>query len=231
MRLGPFPNATEALKFLLWATAAFVLASIATPLVAVPVLSSGLFLSVYHPEGVGLDRRFWTWCRFRFRSGAAAPGAAGSGERPFSTRFLDGKGLAVASAQGIPLRFLPPARQREVYDAFRQLLSGLEGEALFHAVTEPVPARRYLPRRRVSGGAESFARDGYSELLRQLLRRRRRRTVLLALVGGPGSSPAVTAGLDGRIASVMALLDSIDVPTTRLRGGELRRALRRWSLG
>jgi hypothetical protein len=227
MRFGPFPDGSAALKFLAWAVVAFLLASAGAPLAALPILSGGLLVALYRPEGVGLDQRVWEYCRWSWRrhrgrrSGLSRSLASSS-----VLRTSDGALHALLAARGIPIRFLPLARQRETFARFSALLRSLDSRAVFHVEGERVVARPFLPQGRLPSPVEEPARNGYSELVRSLLRHRRQRRVLLDLSVPPLADGAAREALELLVSTVTSELEAMGIPVDRLRAGEMRSTIR-----
>lgn len=226
VRLGPFPSASEALRFFLYASLSLLVAGLWNPFGGLPLLFGGFALSVYQPNGIGLDRWAWAFLRWRFR--VAAPILPARGTRWTVTgavaRGPTGLSIAVVEAEGRPVAFLPPARARELFAGFAGLLRSLDGGVLFVVGGRRIASRPFLPTAAPAKEKEREAREGYSELVRLLVRHRRRRTVHVVLWGSAAIGDP--SSLDRRATALALGLDGIGVKSTRLRGRELWETLR-----
>src|ERR1700730_9474316 len=86
MRLGPFPSARDALKFLGYVAVGILAATLATPAAWVPFLVVGFVLSVHKTDGKGFDDRLVDYVRWSWRTrsprivrAGVAPSAPGGG--------------------------------------------------------------------------------------------------------------------------------------------------------
>ena len=219
--LGPFPSATSALKFAACAGIGAVVAAFTTPFAWLPFLGGGFLLGAYAPDGRGLDERAVAATRFGWRR-LRPPGAAERVVRGRAAR-LGRTSAAGVRAGGIPIAFLPPEKARRVFGEYVRLLGAADGGTLL--VTRLDPARiTELPPPRALGAGERDARDGYAELTRLLVRGRSRRRVEVFLLA-PSSGPGAIARLEARATTWLQTLAALGADATRLRDGELDRAL------
>jgi hypothetical protein len=184
VRLGPFPSARDALKFVSYAAAGAVLAPFATPFAWVPVLLVGLVVSVWRPDGEAIDERaarivlFQLQARHERRVTRRAVGARAPG---LTVRLRSGATASVVRTGGTPLAYRPPADLALLFDGFRGLLRAQEGSLFVRATTVPLAGHRVLPSPGEGSGGDGAARRGYAELVTVLCHRRRSRRVDLAL--------------------------------------------------
>jgi hypothetical protein len=229
MRLGPFPSARDALKFLAYAALGAVLAGFLGPIAWVPFLGGGFLLSTYKDDGEGFDERFvqylhWRWRRrpARSRSGVG-PGAKARGGQ---ARIAGDRWVGIVAARGTPVVFLPPDEARRLFERYVELLRALDPGAVLRAFVEPLSPRRFLPRVPSTGNDPApKARAGYAEMVRLLCRRRSRRLVHVLLWSGHGAD-AGPSRLEERLDSVQRALDTMGIEARRVRGAELVSALR-----
>lgn len=227
LRLGPFPSAREALKFVTYAAVGGVVAGLVGPLAWFPFLGSGFLFAVYRPEGRGLDRRFHDYCRWRMRSRDGGPSPPEAVVRGGAVRVEGGRFMAVLAAQGIPVAFLPPRDARRRFEQYRLLLRSLDERLFLRVGVEPLSPRPFLgasARGPVPGGTD--ARAGYRELVQLLCRRRSVRRVDVYLVGC-GEAATHLARLEAQVAAVERSLGEMGVGVRRLRERELEAAVRR----
>jgi hypothetical protein len=228
MRLGPFPSARHALKFAAYAAIGGAVAAALGVIWTVPFLGAGFFLSVYQPDGRGLDEQLGEYVQYRWRSRpgdghpARAPSEPG-GRSPYVTS-VPGQLVAILSVRGLPVAFLPPADARSLFESYRELLRTLDPGLLLHMGVEPVSERPFLPARArpETGRPEENARRAYAEMVALLCRQRYRRRVLLALWTPRGARAALRLEQDAD--RLVAGLSRLGLEGTRLRGPALRRA-------
>jgi hypothetical protein len=229
MRLGPFPSVRHALKFAAYAAVGALVATLAGPIWWLPFLGGGFLLSVHRSEGKGLDERVGAYVAFRLRAGTSEPGTAPSANWAHGrgSYLSTGSGhlLAVLSAGGIPVAFLPPPDARRLFDGFRGVLDRSDGKLYLVAGLEALPARPFLPPAETTRGAgsDSLARAGYREMIEVLCRRRARRRVWV-VVWAPGRADSGSATLDRAVRGVEDGLRSLGVPIERLRDHALTTA-------
>lgn len=229
MRLGPFPSARDAMKFAAYAAAGTAVLPVGGPGAWLPILAGGFLLSVYRPDGKGIDERVGDFVRYqtrrRPRRSRSAP--VGSPGAPARQVDLPGTGLgAVIEVGGVPVRFLPPSEARDLFERYRALLRGLDGPLVLEAGSAPLdaPDRPRPPAEGPESEISRSARAGYEEMVRLLFRRRLRRRVRI-LVSVAGRSEDASAQLDQRAARMSAHLEGLGLTPIRLSGGSLRRAI------
>ena len=229
MRLGPFPSARDALKFLAYAAVGALLAGFLGPIAWAPFLGGGFLLSVYKEEGKGFDERFLDYLHWRWRQRPGAPrtGVEGSAvTRGGQARISNGRHVGVLAARGTPVVFLPPEEARRLFEQYAELLRGLDAGVVLRAFVEPLSPHRFLAARPVAAGDPSGAASaGYAEMVRLLCRRRSRRIVHVLLWTGTEVGSAATR-LEERLGTVERALGSMGIEVRRLRGRELVGALR-----
>ena len=228
VRLGPFPSARHALKFVAYAGTGAVVAGFLGALLWLPFVGVGLLVSLAR-DGKALDERAGDYLRFRWRTLGA--NASTSNHRVTEgrevVRLENGRIIAVLSAHGVPTTFLPPEESRRLFDGYRAALRGLDGGALIVSHLEPLaPISLGPPSAETLVPGERDARAGYAEMVEVICRRRSVRRVLIVLwsdhPGPPGRSR-----LEGRVSALLGALEALDVAPTRLRGRELESAIRR----
>jgi len=228
MRLGPFPSARDAMKFAAYAAVGTCALPFGGALAWLPFLGGAFFLSVYRPDGKGLDDRTGDYVRWRLRRrrSAGGPGGTGACRASDDTVRLPGPFLAaIVEARGVPTRFLPPADARDLFDRYRALLRSVGSGIYLDVGVATIPANAFrLPA--IPGGAagEMGARDGYAEMVRLLLRRRQRRRVLLSVFVPLRGADSVRQ-LDSEVGALLGHLAALGVEPERLRGRALRAAL------
>ncbi|HTT15539.1 MAG TPA: hypothetical protein VMG81_07205 [Thermoplasmata archaeon] len=231
LRLGPFPSARDALKFVVYAAAAAVLAPFASPIVWLPIVAAGFGLAVFRPEGEAIDERalaFVLWhARRRGRRGAEVTAPRLD---PLVRRGLlpvgSGPLLAVVRAGGVPLTYLPPRELRRRFEIYCDLLRALDGGFAWSAGTTPLRPGRLVPRLRPSGTREADGCAGYRDLVEAFARRRALRRVDIAL-SATELGPEGIGGLERRVALYLEALAALGVPAARLTGRSLLDAGRR----
>lgn len=228
LRLGPFPSARDAMKFAGDASAGAILVPLGGALAWLPILLAGFFLSVFRPDGKGLDERAHDYLRWRWRRrrGAASPAGPAGSPGPEGVLHLPGPCAAmVLETGGIPIRFLPPGEARELFERFREMLRTVEGGLFLEVGTAPVPSAGFRMRGvEGPGSPESMARSGYGEMTKLLLRRRQRRRVRV-VVFEAGEDPAAVRRLVERTGALASGLAGLGVGVRRLDGPALARAV------
>lgn len=230
LRLGPFPSARDALKFLAYAAVGALLAVTVSPWLGLGVVAIGFGLAVARLDGAPVDRRALAVLRFLV---AAAPRRTAVTRGPISAlarrgivTAADGRYVAVVRAGGAPIAYLPPAELARRFDRFRELLRSNPGELIFLASHAPMRAGPVLPEELPPDRVDRAARDGYADLLRLICGRRRVRRVDLAVAAsGPGANGIDE--LEVRTEGLLERLAALDVPARRLRGARLREAVPR----
>ena len=226
MRLGPFPSARDALKFLVFAAVGAILAARIGPIAWIPFLGGGFLLSVYKDDDRGLDDRLWAYLAWRCsQRRGSGPGPPGLRVRGSVAHLPGGPDVGVLAASGVPVAFLPPSEARRLFDQYRELLRSLDGGGVVHISHEPLDPRPFLPPNRPSTDpAELAAREGYREMVQLLCRRRNRRRSLM-LLWSDARRGART--LEQRLADAEARIAAVGVPVRRLSGPELLSTLHR----
>jgi hypothetical protein len=229
MRLGPFPSVRHALKFAAYAAVGALAAAVAGPIYWLPFLGGGFLLSVHRIDGKGLDERVGDYVAYRLRAGSADPwtGPTARRARTRGSYVLTGSGqmMAVLSAGGVPVAFLPPRDARRLFDGFRGVLDRSDGQLYLVAGLEPLAERPFLPPPEKVGGAhaDSVARIGYCEMIEALCRRRARRRVWVVL-WAPGGADSDAQRLDRIARGVEDGLRALGIAVERLRDQALSTA-------
>lgn len=234
LRLGPFPSAHDAVKFLGYAGAGSLLAVVVTPLLGLAVIVLGFALSVVRYEDEALDRRAVAVVRHAVGSRPRTMGADVTPSSPLERRgvvVLPGGGFAaVVRAGGSPMAYLPPAEIARRFERFRELLRA-EAEGLVLRVwLAPMRSPPVVPPRLEADRADRSARDGYAELVRLLCARRAIRQVdVLRRTARPGID-GITE-LEAQVTGLVDRLAGLDVPSRRLVGRSLVEAVHRLTVG
>ena len=231
MRLGPFPSARSALKFVTYCAVGALLVPIAGGLVWLPFLVLGLVVSVHRTGEKGPDERILDFVLYRLRQhGAFAtnPGRIVGQTRGPLIRLRSGSYVAIVETRGNPILHLPPREIEDLFSQYRDFLRALDGGCAFVATVAPLSAIAYEPPRRSHPeGFASEARAGYDEFVRLLCRRRFVRRIFFAF-GSSGSSPTAVTQLEARVAMSMERLQRLGVGPVRLRGRVLKEAAHRF---
>ncbi len=228
IRLGPFPTARDALKFVCYAAVGAVLAPFVEPLAWVPVLALGFVVSVWRPDGEAVDERATKWLLFQVRRATRAPVTPGRAppEAPGSIlRLANGRSVTIVRAVGLPLAYRPPADLVVLFDRFRDLLRATEGALIVRSTTVALRAGPVLPGETLGSAGERAAHAGYRELVAVLCRRRRARRVDIALGGAP-PGPEGGQRLEDRTRTLLDQLNSLGLHATVLRGRSLAESAR-----
>lgn len=230
LRLGPFSSGREALKFVLAAAVGAVVSLAIAPWAGVPIVATGALVSLWRPDGEGLDERLATFARWTLRRPGGAGTMTGPSSAGASTVALpDGRRAGLLRASGVPLAFLPPAELAAQFERFRELLRSVDGGLILVAATAPIHAGSVLPPPDAVGEYELGARDGYQELVGLLARRRSVRTVLVALAR-PASGTEELRRLEEAVDLLQGRLADLGLRSERLRGRPLCDALVRLGL-
>ena len=228
MRLGPFPSARDALKFVGYAATGAVLSPLAGPYFWLPVVGVGFAVSVWHMDGEAVDERAGRWLLFRLRlrtegtltARTAFPTPAGP-----VARLSSGRRVSVVRTAGVPFAYRPPADLTTLFDRFRELLRASDGTMVIRATTAPLRVDPLLPRLTSGSPTEVVAREGYAELVLVLCRRRRSRRVDLAL-GTREAGPEGARRLAERTRSLAERLAALGLHPVVLEGRPLGEAVR-----
>ena len=230
LRLGPFPSARDALKFLCYAGAGALLLPFVTVGGSLLLGAVGFLAATWRPDGRSWDERAVALIRWELRRhGAGRASVSRSGVRPLARRGylrLDRSDyVAVARTGGAPIAYLPPAELARRFELFRDLLRSTEGRLAFLVTGAAIRPAPFLPPRD-AGGADAPARDGYAELVGLILRRRRGRRVYVVWGDAGAVDPGGIARLEGGVAALLERLDALGVRPVRLRDHGLVEAAR-----
>jgi hypothetical protein len=233
MRLGPFPSARAALKFVTYCAVGALFVPFAGGLAWLPFLIVGFLVSVHRPGEKGPDERIAEFLRYRVRLSGMLPASSGEADgrvRGSLIRLGSGRYVAIVETRGTPIVHLPPGEIEQLFTCYRDFLRGLDNGGAFIASVAPLPAIAFEPisRRADSGAGLSEARSGYDELVRLLCRRRFTRRIFFALWSDNPSMPSV-AQLEERVALAIDHFQRLGVAPVRLRGVRLKEAAHRFS--
>lgn len=233
LRLGPFPSARDALKFVTYAAAGALLIPFAGAVAWVPLVLVAFAVSVWRPEGESLDERLLTLARWKWRTlrreEAVRRPSSGVAARQSSLGLSPTRRAAVLKVGGLPLAYLPPAELARRFDQFRELLRAVDGTLAFRATPAPIHANSFLPPDPVPAGAERTAHEGYRELVVLIARRRAVRQVYLA-VACSGVGIERVSRLEASVGVVTERLVGLGLRPVRLRDRALADAARRMGL-
>ncbi len=231
LRLGPFPSARDALKFLCYATTGALLAPLVSVPLGVAVGAAGFAAAVWRPDGQAWDERVFVALRWKWRSGRRAVSVTARPGRPLLRQGLleldAGHYVAVVRSAGSPIAYLPPAELSRRFAQFQDLLRAIDEHFVFLSTGVAIHAAPLVPGQAPTAGPESAARAGYAELVRLLLKRRLGRRVYVAL-GTVEAKPEAIARLEGRVASLLERLSDLGLKPVRLRDRALHEAARRF---
>jgi len=233
LRLGPFPSARDAVKFLTYAAAGAVVAPFVSPFVWLPIVGVGFGIAVWHPDGQAIDARALTYVLWKARSlsrGVALTPPWSAVTRHGVVRLAPSRYAAVVRTGGCPVAYLPPADLARRFELYRDLLRSTEGRIAILTTTAPIRAAPLLPPSLSSTGPDDAARKGYVELVRLLCRRRSLRRIYFALATD-STGPDALAQLEGRVASLTERLAGFGLHPVRLIDRALQEAAFRfeWS--
>lgn len=234
LRLGPFPSAREALKFLCYAAVGAVLAPTAGVVPGLAVAALGFLASVWRPDGVGWDDRVVALLRWRWRANAIAAPMSRAESTPAARRRWVSRGLgdvvAVVRTDGVPVAYLPPVELERRFAQFRDLLRATDGRIAFLATVASIRAVPFVPHAAPTPEPARQACEGYAELVRLLCRRRYGRRVYVAL-GSGGAGPDRGSRLEDRVGALVERLRAFGVHPLRLEDRALTEACHRfgWS--
>jgi hypothetical protein len=235
LRLGPFPSARDAVKFLSYAAAGAVVAPFVSPFVWLPLVGAGFAIAVWHPEDQPIDARVLTYVLWKARSfsrGVALTPGSSSVTRHGVVRLSASLHAAVIRTGGCPVAYLPPVELQRRFELYRDLLRSTEGRLAMLATTAPIRAAPLLPSSSSPTRPDHAARQGYAELVRLLCRRRSLRRIYLTL-STDTAGPEALARLEGEVASITERLSGFGLHPVRLTEGGLQEAAFRfeWSQG
>jgi len=232
LRLGPFPSARDALKFLAWTAVGAFLVPALGPAMVVPFGLAGLAVAIVRvdgrsPDGWALRFLRWQIRRFGGRDLVTPPGAV-RGDGRSVARDTDSL-VAVVRTAGVPLAYLPPTDLSRRFELYRDLLRALDGPAALHIARTPIHPAPYVPAEPAPAGAEGLARAGYRELVGVIVRRRSLRQVWLA-IGQPGTDARSLSALEVRTSDLIERLRALGLRPARLRGHGIGEALHRMGI-
>jgi hypothetical protein len=217
-RLGPFPSARDALKFVCYAAVGAVVSPFASPFAWVPFLAVGFVVSVWRPDDEAVDERAGRWVRFvvdRWRGASVTDPARATAARGAVVYLASGHRVAIVRAGGTPLAYRPPAELAVLFDRFRELLRASNGPLIIRSTTVALREGPVLPGTVACTDLEWAAREGYRELVSVLCRRRRSRRVEIAL-SASASGPEGERRLVERARSLAERLSSLGVRSSLL---------------
>ena len=233
LRLGPFPSGRDALKFVGYIAIGALLVPWAGVVAWVPFVLLGLAVSLWRPEGEGVDTRVLRWFRWELRRGSDRPGRKGGTVTPVGRGAVvplsTGGYAAILRSGGIPLAYLPPAELRRRFDLYRELLRTVDRSLVLLSTRSPIHRVTYLPAEPSPVGEERVAREGYRELVDVIVRRRSVRHVFLALTE-PGSGAEAVGRLERQVGSMAERLAALGLRPVRLRDRSLGEAAARLGL-
>jgi hypothetical protein len=235
LRLGPFPSAYDAVKFLSYAAAGAVVAPFVSPFVWLPLVGVGFGIAVWHPEGEPIDARALTYVRWKGRSffrGASLTPRSSSVTRHGVVQLSASTHAAVVRTGGCPVAYLPPAELQRRFELYRDLLRSTGGRLALLATTAPIRAAPLVPDCFRSTAPDQAAREGYRDLVRLLCHRRSLRRIYLALTTD-AAGPDALSRLEGEVASIAERLTGFGLRPVRLTDEGLQEAAFRfdWSPG
>jgi hypothetical protein len=229
VRLGPFPSARDAVKFVCYATAGAVLAPLVSPWAWIPALGFGFVVSVWRPEGDAIDVGVARWFLFHARRGGRRmlmPAPSAGAANGVVARLADGRAACVVRTAGTPLAYRPPEDLQTLFDRFREMLRASEGPVFVGATTVPLRAGRVRPPTRGGLEAERPAMGGYGELVSALCRHRQARRVDLAVCTAQTDDPG-RLRLEERARALAEHLAALGLAPSLLSDRGLAEALRR----
>lgn len=232
LRLGPFPSARDALKFVAYAAVGALLVPFLGPVGWVPFVLVGLAVSLWRPDGEALDDRLARYLRWRGRRFSEGPAVTISpppnpGRRAIVR--LPASFAAVVRMGGLPLAYLPPADLARCFDRYRELLRAFDGSLILLSSRAPIHPTPFLPAEPTPLGAEGTARAGYRELVEVIVRRRHVRQVFFAIATAEPGADGI-ARLETQVASLLERLRALGLRPVRLRDHALADAVRRLGL-
>jgi len=231
LRLGPFPSARDALKFVTCAAVGAVLAPFTSPYVWLAAVAGGFVVSVFRPGGQGLDERAVSFLLWRFRNRERARSVSAASGAPVARQALVGVGpgryVAIIQTEGTPVAYLPPVELARRFELFRELLRSVHGGMAFSVGLVPMRAGSVLPPSLGDYRTDLAASEGYAELVRLLCRRRSVRRVHLVL-STEKAGPDGISDLEVRVSTLTDRLAGLGLRPVRLRDRSLAEAARRW---
>jgi hypothetical protein len=223
LRLGPFPRAQDAIKFVCYGAAGAVFVPFLGAVGVVPFLAAGFLFSAWRPDGESLDERalrYVAWRARRHRRGPSVTPRTGRGGAHRYLRAADGTPVVVLRSGGTPVAYRPPAELERLFRAWGDFLRALDGSVYLRAGTAPLAAAPFRPRPAEAAEEDATARAGYDELVAVLCRRRLVRRVDVALAAAE-ATPEASARLETRARMAAERLAALGVRPTRLTGTAL----------
>ncbi len=231
MRLGPFPSARDALKFVTYAAAGALLSPFASPWVWIPVVLAGFAVAVWRPDGRAVDERAFAFVSWKLRSvgprGAVREATCSPLVRQGLLQLASHRYVAVVRTGGTPTAYLPPNELLRRFELYRELLRSLDPSFTYLATTTPIRSQAVRPGVASIVGEEAPAVSGYSELVSLLCRRRFLRRVYF-VVGTLEADAGAIGRLEGRVANLVEGLGALGLRPIRLRDRALAEAARRF---
>ncbi len=233
LRLGPFPSARDALKFLGYAATAAVLVPIVTVAGALLLAGAGLLAATWRPDGASWDERAVALLRWRLRRAWGSRGAMTFARSPLARdgyfQLADGDRVAIVRTGGTPIAYLPPAELAVRFERFRELLHTGSGRLAFWVGGDAIRAAPFSPPAH-SSAEDAAAEDGYRRLVELLTRRRHARRVYLAWTLPETGSEGI-ARLESEVAALLERLTALGLRPIRLKDRRLAEAAHRfgWS--
>jgi hypothetical protein len=231
LRLGPFASARDALKFLTYSAVGAVFAPFTSAYVWLGIVVAGFAVSVYRPDGTGLDERTVSFVLWKLRNlGGTGPLMSASAAPHARSGLLgidSGQFVAILRTDCAPTAYLPPSELARRFDLFRDLLRSVRGGLGFSVISVPMHAGPVCPRPVGLAQPDGPAAAGYTELVTLLCRRRWMRRVHLVLAT-EAEGPDGIADLELRVTTVQGHLAALGLEVTRLRSRALQDAARRW---
>lgn len=231
MRLGPFPSARDALKFVTYAASGALLVPFASPWLWLPVVLGGFGVSVWRPDGRALDERLLVFLRWKVRSWSSGSSVKRAMPCPLVRHGLlelsSHRYVAVVRTGGTPVAYLPPDELGRRFELYRELLRTSDDHFALLVTTAPIRSQAVRPAAPAESRRDKQALSGYSELVSLLCRRRLLRRVYF-VIGTSGSNPDAIGLLEGRVAGLIERLSSLGLRPTRLRDRGLVEAAHRF---
>ena len=233
-RVGPFPSAGAALKFVTIAAGGAILALFAGPWSWLPFLGGGFLLTTGRRDGKTLEEKAGDFLRWQARRRGRSRSLRRPARAPSDARVarLDsGRLVAVLLSGGVPVAFLPPDEARALFEGYREFVRSVDSGFVLRVESRALDPTPHLPTQTArSVPSERPAREGYVEMVRLLCRRRRVRRVHVVLWAARGED---RAALLDRVGSVEERLRALGLDVEGLAGDSLTRTLTQfgWSVG
>lgn len=220
LRLGPFPSARDAVKFVTAAVVGALVSLAVEPWAGLPIVAVGAVVALWRPDGESWDDRLAAAIRWGWRRASAGAGMTPRASRPSAPprrtiRLPDGRTAAVVRTAGVPLAYLPPPDLARQFDLYRETVRSTDGGLMLLVTRAPVHAGSIVPGDGPVPEAERPAREGYRELVELLARRRSVRRVFLALAL-PVSGSDGSLRLEGAVDLLRQRLADLGLRSERL---------------